>query len=124
MQTPTSTATAIALPPKLTPRALFPPFLQDVWNMKWSDDDPDLFAAMEKNKMVVLRGLDAEEPVTTSAFLCSFHDLEIRGVHLDDIMQLPEEPEPRVLATFETRSLRCAQRRPGGPPLRPAHRLA
>ena len=29
--------------------------LQDVWDMRWSEDDPDLFAMMEKTKMYIFR---------------------------------------------------------------------
>jgi hypothetical protein len=55
--------------------------------MKWADDNPELFAMMEKTRMYIFRGLDPEEPLTSSAYLCSFHDLEIQGVFMDDIMQ-------------------------------------
>lgn len=39
----------------------------------------------------MFRGLDPEEPVTSSAYLCAFHDLEITGVFMDDIMQQPDQ---------------------------------
>ena len=29
--------------------------LQDVWDMRWSEDDPELFAMMEKTKMYIFR---------------------------------------------------------------------
>jgi hypothetical protein len=50
---------------------------KDVWNMKWADDNPDLLAVMEKTRMYILRGTDPEEPVSSSAYLCSFHDLQV-----------------------------------------------
>lgn len=52
------------------------------------------------------RGLDPEEPVTSSAFLCIFHDLEITGVFLDDIMMQPDQPDMEYIVVYETRSLR------------------
>jgi hypothetical protein len=41
-------------------------------DMKWSDDNPELFACMEKTRMYVFRGLNAEEPVLSNGYLCSF----------------------------------------------------
>ena len=74
--------------------------------MMWSDDNPELFAMMEKTRMYVFRGLDPEEPVTCSGHICGFHDLEIRSVQLDDIMQQPDQPESESITLYETRSLR------------------
>ena len=39
---------------------------KDVWDMRWADDDPALFAVMEKTRMHIFRGLVAEEPVNIS----------------------------------------------------------
>lgn len=33
---------------------------KDVWDMKWADDNPDLFAMMEKTRMYVFKGLEPE----------------------------------------------------------------
>ena len=33
---------------------------KEVWDMKWSDDNPDLFAIMEKTRMYIFRGIDPE----------------------------------------------------------------
>ena len=33
---------------------------KEVWGVKWSDDNPDLFAIMEKTRMYIFRGLDPE----------------------------------------------------------------
>ncbi len=74
--------------------------------MCWADDNPELFAVMEKNRMYVFRGTDPEEPATSTAFLCGFHDLEVRAAMLDDIMQQPEQPELEMVVNYETRSLR------------------
>jgi|AntAceMinimDraft_5_1070358.scaffolds.fasta_scaffold189859_1 hypothetical protein len=38
---------------------------KDVWDMRWSDDDPELFAMMEKTRMYIFRGTEPEEPVCT-----------------------------------------------------------
>lgn len=45
---------------------------RDVWTMKWASDDPELLAIMEKTRMYVIRGLNPEEPISTSAYIASF----------------------------------------------------
>uniref|UniRef100_A0A4W4HJB5 WD repeat-containing protein 35 n=1 Tax=Electrophorus electricus TaxID=8005 RepID=A0A4W4HJB5_ELEEL len=79
---------------------------KDVWDMQWANDNPDLFAMMEKTRMYVFRNLDPEEPIQTSGFICNFEDLEIKSVLLDEIMKEPERPNKDFLMNFEIRSLR------------------
>uniref|UniRef100_A0A667ZDW6 WD repeat-containing protein 35 n=1 Tax=Myripristis murdjan TaxID=586833 RepID=A0A667ZDW6_9TELE len=79
---------------------------KDVWDMKWANDNPDLFAMMEKTRMYVFRNLDPEEPIQTSGYICNFEDLEIKSVLLDEIMKDPERPNKDNLIKFEIRSLR------------------
>lgn len=55
--------------------------LQDVWDLCWASDNPDLLAVMEKGKLVVLRGTDADDPVASSAWLAGFSDLQVRVRH-------------------------------------------
>lgn len=50
----------------------------DVWDVRWSIDDPDLFVVLEKSKMVVFRGAEPEEPMQCSATVCEFKDLCIK----------------------------------------------
>jgi WD repeat-containing protein 35 len=61
---------------------------------------------VQKNTDIQHRGLDPEEPVTSSAYLCSFHDLEITAVFIDDLMQQPDQPDAEFMIVYETRSLR------------------
>lgn len=35
----------------------------DAWDLRWSDDDPDLYAVMEKSRLYIFRGNSPEEPV-------------------------------------------------------------
>jgi WD repeat-containing protein 35 len=79
---------------------------KDTWDMMWSSDNPELFACMEKTRMYIFRGIYAEEPVQSSGYLCSFNDLCIKAVLLDDIVQDPEHPDKEYLVNFETKSLR------------------
>ncbi|KAG0617617.1 hypothetical protein M758_4G002900 [Ceratodon purpureus] len=82
---------------------------KDVWNIKWADDNPDLLAVMEKARMYILRGTEPEEPVACTAYLCSFHDLQIQAIHLDDVMHQPEDPGGEHVFIHETKSLRDTQ---------------
>ena len=45
---------------------------KDVWDMIWAQDNPELFAMMEKTRMYVFRGMEPEEPIPSSGYLCSF----------------------------------------------------
>ncbi|MEE6476885.1 hypothetical protein FKM82_011258 [Ascaphus truei] len=79
---------------------------KDVWDMKWANDNPDLFAMMEKTRMYVFRNLDPEEPIQTSGYICNFEDLEIKSVLLDEILKDPDHPNKDYIINFEIRSLR------------------
>lgn len=59
---------------------------KDVWAMCWASDNPQLLAIMEKTRMYVLRGVDPEEPISCSGYICNFEDLEITGVLLDELV--------------------------------------
>lgn len=37
---------------------------KDVWDMMWADNNPELFAMMEKTKMYVFKGLDPEVEIS------------------------------------------------------------
>lgn len=45
---------------------------KDVWDMCWAQDNPELFAMMEKTRMYVFRNMDPEEPIASSGYLCNF----------------------------------------------------
>lgn len=79
---------------------------KDAWDMCWSEDNPELFAMMEKTRMYVFRGMHPEEPVTTNGYICGFNDLKITVAQLDDIFQKPDEPSKQLISEFETKSLR------------------
>eukprot|EP01012_Entosiphon_sulcatum_P034864 TRINITY_DN4426_c0_g1_i1.p1 TRINITY_DN4426_c0_g1~~TRINITY_DN4426_c0_g1_i1.p1 ORF type:complete len:1254 (+),score=336.39 TRINITY_DN4426_c0_g1_i1:198-3764(+) len=79
---------------------------KDVWGMQWASDNEELFAMMEKTRMYIFRGLDPEEPVLSSAYLCAFNKLKIKAVLLDEIMSEPDHPQKDYMVVFETKSLR------------------
>ena len=79
---------------------------KDVWDLKWAEDNPDLFAMMEKTRMYIFRKLDPEEPVVVSGHICYFNDMEVKSVLLDEIMKDPENPSEELIAHMEIKSLR------------------
>ncbi|XP_048590308.1 WD repeat-containing protein 35-like isoform X2 [Nematostella vectensis] len=82
---------------------------KDVWDMKWADDNSELFAMMEKTRMYIFRNLDPEEPILSSGYICQFNDLEVKAVLLDEIMKEPEHPTKENLIDLEVKSLRDAR---------------
>jgi len=82
---------------------------KDVWDVKWADDNAELFAVMEKTRMYIFNGLVPEEPVLSTAYICSFSDLQIRAVMLDQLLREPENPVREHMVSFETQALREAR---------------
>jgi len=81
---------------------------KEVWDIKWSDDNPLQFACMEKSRMYTIKGIEPEEPLQTDGYLCEFSDLQIRCVLLDEIMKSPDGvlQVGNFLIDYETKSLR------------------
>ncbi|TMW62517.1 hypothetical protein Poli38472_005135 [Pythium oligandrum] len=82
---------------------------KDAWDMVWAEDNPELFVMMEKARMYVFRGLEPEEPVSSSGYLCYYRDLQVKAALLDEILANPEQPERSMIIEFQTRSLRDAK---------------
>jgi len=79
---------------------------KDTWDFKWSSDNPELFALMEKTRMYIFSGLEAEEPVLSSAYLCDFSDLEVTAVLLDELVADPEGATSDLVVRFDTKAMR------------------
>ncbi|EEH59393.1 uncharacterized protein MICPUCDRAFT_55378 [Micromonas pusilla CCMP1545] len=79
---------------------------QGVLEMFWSKDDPALLAFVERSRLYIFRGSEPEEPVTFSGCICSFTDLEIKAVIMEDIMRSPYDPCRESIVKYETKSLR------------------
>jgi WD repeat-containing protein 35 len=82
---------------------------KDVWDMMWAEDNPELFAIMERTYMYIFRGVDPEEPSKGCGWLCEFNDLEVKSVLLDDVLQDAEHPTKELFTTWEIKSLRDTQ---------------
>ena len=79
---------------------------KDAWALCWAQDNPRLLAVLEKHRMYVFRGLEPEEPISCSGYICSFNELEIRCVLLDELMRNPDAARPELLVDLEVKSLR------------------
>ena len=91
---------------------------KDVWDVRWADDNPGLLVCMEKLRLTVLRHVrtpdgegdfEAEEPLATSGYVCSFKDLCVTTAMLDEVMENPLDFEDNVMVDFETKTLREAR---------------
>ena len=67
---------------------------KDVWSVCWAKDNPQLLAIMEKTRMYIFKGCDPEEPISSSGYICSFEELEITAVLLDEIVSGSTPPSP------------------------------
>lgn len=74
----------------------------DVWDIRWSTDDPDLYVVLEKSKMFIFRGAEPEEPVQCSATVCEFKDLCIKCERLRERGQRSVSPRAMVSARYLT----------------------
>ncbi len=45
---------------------------------------------MEKSRMHIINGVQAEEPITTDGFFCSFQEFRVKCVYLDNMMRSPD----------------------------------
>ncbi|EQC32501.1 hypothetical protein SDRG_09827 [Saprolegnia diclina VS20] len=104
MELGTSSGNTNPLPAKMLPFEK-----KDAWDMMWAEDNPDLFVMMEKARMYVYRSLEAEEPVLSSGYLCTYKDLQVKAALLDDILSSPDQTDKSLIIDYETRSLRDAR---------------
>ncbi|XP_017782759.1 PREDICTED: WD repeat-containing protein 35 [Nicrophorus vespilloides] len=79
---------------------------KDVWAMCWASDNPQSLAIMEKTRMYIFKGVNPEEPISSSGYICSFQDLEIEAVLLDEVMENPEKMNSDHILKLEVKSLR------------------
>ena len=80
----------------------------EVWQVKWSTDNPSHLVFMEKGRMTTMKGKEIEEPVLTDGYICNFSDLQVKCILLDEIMKNPDGNTKtfELFIDFETRSLR------------------
>lgn len=89
-----------------SPGQVLPFERKDTWDVCWAEDNPHLFAVMEKTRMFVFENLEQQEPTLSSGYLASFSNLEIKAIMLDDIMTKPDKPDKDFVVDFETKTLK------------------
>lgn len=86
---------------------------KDVWDLMWSAEDPNLFAVMEKSKMVVFRDLEPEDAPqdcsTQIGYFGSFNDLKIRVIDMDNLSDSSPSNIKSVVFECESKLLRSAK---------------
>ena len=92
----------------------------DVWDMKWATDDPNMIAITEKTKLCVfnMKNLEPEDPVVSSGHICSFCDLTVRTVLLDELVNDGNQTDESLVLSitelineYETKSLVDARKK-------------
>uniref|UniRef100_A0A915PI34 WD repeat-containing protein 35 n=1 Tax=Setaria digitata TaxID=48799 RepID=A0A915PI34_9BILA len=78
----------------------------DAWNIKWDAEKDDTIAIMEKTRMYIVKNTETEEPIVSSGYICSFKNLVVRTVLLDELMKNPETPHKSFIIDVEIKSLR------------------
>jgi len=80
----------------------------EVWQIKWSEDDPLHLAFMEKSRLHTLKDREPEEPVQTEGYIFDFSELQVRLVYLDELMKYPDGnfTADEFIATHETKTLK------------------
>lgn len=58
---------------------------------------------MEKTKLYIVRNKEIEEPIVNSGCICSFKNLVVRTVLLDELMKNPETPHKSFIIDVETK---------------------
>lgn len=63
---------------------------------------------MEKSRLYIVNGLESDEPVSTESYICSFKDLLVKGVNLDDLMRSADGnlKASDLIVEYETKMLK------------------
>lgn len=82
---------------------------RDVWGLCWAEDNAEWVTVMEKNSMTILFGADKEEKHQSANYLCSFKDLRVETVALDQVMSDPERPSLECFVKYKAQALQETQ---------------
>jgi WD repeat-containing protein 35 len=80
---------------------------KDCWNIMWSEDNPLHFCFMERSRLYTVKGIEADEPVTTESFICCFSNLKVTCAMLDEIIKAEGNMKSsEIIIEFETKLLK------------------
>ncbi|VDM78095.1 unnamed protein product [Strongylus vulgaris] len=83
--------------------------VKEVADFKWDEEQDDSIAYLSKQKLVVLRGKEAEEGISCEGYICSFRGLVVRTVLLDNFLLHKAKADGRFIIDLEIKSLRDAK---------------
>lgn len=79
---------------------------KDVWCMRWAEDEPRMFALVEKTRLYIFNDLVPEDPVHSTSNLCQFNALKLKGIQFDELLFEPEKPRKECITNYEALRLR------------------
>jgi len=82
------------------------PNRKEVWNMAWSSDTPNQFAALEKNRLYIYNDLEPEDPIVGLYHIAEFSNLELLSIDISNIMTDPMVSSNKNFHSYPTSSLR------------------
>ena len=80
--------------------------------MRFADDHPDLFCFMEKSRLHTVNGLVPDDPPsTTEGYICTFKELAVTAVSLDDLMKSEDGnlKSSELVVEYETKLLKTVK---------------
>ncbi|KAK6033505.1 hypothetical protein OSTOST_00262, partial [Ostertagia ostertagi] len=83
--------------------------VKEVADFKWDEEQEDSIAYLSKQKLVVLRGKEAEEGIACEGYICSFRGLVVRTVLLDSFLLHNSTADKKFIIDSEIKSLRDAK---------------
>ncbi|KAL3125948.1 hypothetical protein niasHT_009477 [Heterodera trifolii] len=82
---------------------------KEVWAIEWDGEKDDTLAIMEKQRLLVIRGTETEEPVAHSGRICQFKDLVVKTVLLDEVFREPEKLGKQHFVDIEIKVLKSVK---------------
>ncbi|EPB66687.1 hypothetical protein ANCCEY_14222 [Ancylostoma ceylanicum] len=80
-----------------------------IMRSSYEQEQQDSIAYLSKQKLVVLRGKEAEEGISCDGYICSFRGLVVRTVLLDNFLLYKSGADRRFIIDSEIKSLRDAK---------------
>lgn len=82
---------------------------KDVWDLRWANDNPEMLAIIEKNKLYVIKGTEIEEAIICNGYLCGFDNLQVKTAFVDEIFRDPENLSKDYISLIDTKMLKDAR---------------
>jgi WD repeat-containing protein 35 len=70
-----------------------------------ADDDEGMFVVMEKARLIVYNGLEAEEPVSCTGYVCGVSEMSFKVAMMDEVFADPEGSPRNAVTIVEVKRL-------------------